>query len=115
MDQIEELMQKATELGKAIAETKIYKDFKRAEYDLLQSGEARKLVEELQKMKNEQRGKQMAGIEVSSAEKDRLTELEQKCIRNKQVLTSNNANSRFQEFMEEITGSIKKGIQSVDN
>ncbi|AET67376.1 hypothetical protein Desor_1737 [Desulfosporosinus orientis DSM 765] len=115
MDQIEELMQKATELGKSIAETKIYKDFKRAEYDLLQNDEARKLVESLHKMKNEQRGKQMAGIEVTSEEKDQLTELEQKCIRNKQVLTSNNANSRFQEFMEEITSCIRKGIQSVDN
>lgn len=113
MSQIEELMQKSTELGKAIAQTDIFKDFKRAERDLFEDVEARRLVEDLQKMKNEQHGKQMAGIEVSNEEKDKLKELEQTCIRNRQVLASNNANTRFQELMEEITGSIKKGIQSV--
>ncbi|HBV89308.1 MAG TPA: YlbF family regulator [Desulfosporosinus sp.] len=114
MDQEDELMQKSIELGKAIAQTDIYKEFKKAEYLLFQDAEARKLVEDLQKLKHEQRGKVMAGIELTKEDQEQLKELEQSCIRNRQVLASNEANTRFQDFMEKISGSIKTGIQSVD-
>ena len=114
MDQIEELMQKSKELGKAIAQTDVYKDFKKAEYDLFHDEEARKLIEDLQKMKNEHHGKMMAGIEVTKEEQDQLKELEQTCIRNRQVYESNNANTKFQEFMEQITANMKNGIKSID-
>ncbi|MCO5387237.1 MULTISPECIES: YlbF family regulator [Desulfosporosinus] len=114
MDQVEELMQKSIELGKTIAQTDVYKEFKKAEYDLFQNGEARKLVEDLQKMKQEHRGKMMAGIVLTEAEQEELKELEQTCIRNRQVLSSNEANTRFQEFMEQISSNIKNGIKSVD-
>ncbi|KGK90036.1 hypothetical protein DP73_08330 [Desulfosporosinus sp. HMP52] len=114
MDQIEELMQKSIELGKAIAQSDIYKDFKKAEYDLFQDAEARKLVEDLQKMKNEHRGKLMAGIEITKEEEEKIQELEKTCIRNRQVLASNQANTNFQEFMEQISGNIKNGIKSID-
>lgn len=113
MSQMEDLMQKCHELGKMIAQTDIFKDFKQTERDLFNDKEARRLVEDLQKMTNEQRGKQMAGIEVTKEEKDALKELEKTCIHNPQVLASNNANTKFQELMEEITANIKKGIQSV--
>jgi len=114
VDQEDELMQKSIELGKAIAQTDIYKEFKKAEYLLFQDAEARKLVEDLQKLKHEQRGKVMAGIELTKEDQEQLKELEQSCIRNRQVLASNEANTRFQDFMEKISGSIKTGIQSVD-
>lgn len=114
MNQIEELMQKSIELGKAIAQTDIYKEFKQAEYDLFQNVEARKLIEDLQKIKQEQHGKLMAGIELTKEETEKLKEMEQTCIRNRQVLSSNNANTQFQEFMEQISGNIKNGIKSVD-
>jgi len=114
MDQIEELVQKSIELGKAIAQTDVYKEFKKAEYDLFQNVEARKLVEDLQKAKQEQHGKIMAGIELSKEEQDKIKELEQTCIRNRQVLSSNNANTNFQEFMEQISANIKNGIKTVD-
>ncbi len=114
MDQIEELMQKSIELGKSIAQTDIYKEFKQAEYDLFQNTEARKLVEDLQRLKQEHHGKLMAGIEITKDEQEKLKELEQNCIRNRQVLSSNNANSKFQEFMEQISKNIKIGIKSVD-
>jgi len=115
MDQEDELMQKSIELGKAIAQTDIYKEFKKAEYLLFQNEEARKLVEDLQKLKHAQRGKVMAGIELTKEDQEQLKELEQSCIRNRQVLASNEANTRFQDFMEKISGSIKTGIQSIDN
>lgn len=114
MTQIEELMQKSIELGKAIAQTDVYKEFKQAEYDLLQNVEARRLVEDLQKMKQEIQGKIMAGIELTKEEQEKLKELEQTCIRDRQVLSSNNANSNFQEFMEQISANIKNGIKSID-
>lgn len=114
MDQVEELMQKSIELGKAIAQTDVYKEFKQAEYELFQNAEARKLVEDLQKMKQEHRGKMMAGIELTKEEQEEIKELEQTCIRNRQVLSSNQANTQFQEFMEQISKNIKNGIQSVD-
>jgi Uncharacterized conserved protein len=114
MNQIDEIMQSCIELGKSIAQTDLYKEFKKAEYALFQDKEARKLVEDLQRMKQEHRGKIMAGIELTVDEKEKLKELEQTCIRNKQVLASNNTNTRFQEFMEKISENIKNGIKSVD-
>ncbi|KJR46416.1 hypothetical protein UF75_3179 [Desulfosporosinus sp. I2] len=110
-----DIMQKSIDLGKAIAQTDVYKEFKQAEYDLFKNVEARKLVEDLQKLKQEHHGKIMAGIELTKEEQETLKELEQTCIRNRQVLSSNNANTRFQEFMEQISGNIKTGIKSVDN
>ena len=110
-----DIMQKSIDLGKAIAQTDVYKEFKQAEYDLFKNVEARKLVEDLQKLKQEHHGKIMAGIELTNEEQEKLKELEQTCIRNRQVLSSNNANTRFQEFMEQISGNIKTGIKSVDN
>jgi len=114
MDQLEDLMKKSTELGKSIALTPVYQDFKKAEQELLHNPEARKLVEDLQKTKQEYYGKQMAGLELSKEEQEKLKDLETTCIRNRQVLFSNNANTKFQEFMEQITENIKIGIKSVD-
>lgn len=110
----EELMQKSIELGKAIALTDIYKEFKQAEYELFHNPEARKLVEDLQRKKQEYQGKQMAGIELTEEEKNVMQELEKSCIRNRQVLHSNTANTNFQEFMEKISANIKIGIKSVE-
>lgn len=114
MDQVDEIMQKSIDLGKAIAQTDVYKEFKKAEYTLFHDEEARKLVEDLQKMKHEHRGKLMAGIEITKEEQDKLKELEQICLRNRQVLLSNTTNTKFQEFMEKISDNIKTGIKSVD-
>lgn len=114
MDKIEDIFQKSIDLGKSIANTAVYKEFKQAEYDLLNDSEARKLVEDLQKLKQQHRGKQMAGIELSKEEQDMMKELETSCIRNRQVLSSNQANTKFQELMEQISGNIKSGIKSVE-
>ena len=114
MDKLEEIMQKSTELGKAIALTDIYQEFKKSEYDLLHNAEALKLVEDLQKVKQEQHGKRMAGIELTKEEQEKVKDMEILCIRNSQVLFSNNANTKFQEFMEQISGKIKEGIKSVE-
>ncbi|MDR3668685.1 MAG: YlbF family regulator [Ignavibacteriaceae bacterium] len=114
MDQLEEIMQKSTELGKSIAHTPMYQEFKKAEYDLLHNPVARKLIEDLQKMKQEHYGKQAAGIEVSNEEQDTLKKMEFMCLKDSQVLVSNDANSKFQEFMEQITKNIKEGIKSVE-
>lgn len=107
-------MQKSTELGKLIALTTIYQAYKKGEYDLLHNSEARKLVEDLQKMKQEYQGKQMAGMELSKEEQETLKDMENTCLRDRQILVTNDANTKFQEFMEQISGKIKAGIKSVD-
>jgi len=114
MDQLEEIMQKSTELGKSIALTPMYQEFKKAEYDLLHNPVARKLIEDLQKMKQEHYGKQAAGIELSNAEQDTLKQMEYTCLKDRQVLISNDANTKFQDFMEQISNKIKDGIKSVE-
>lgn len=114
MDQIDEIRQKCIELGKSIAQTTIYHDYKKAEYELLSNPRARKLVGNLQKMKIEQHGKQLAGLELTQAEKDALQDLEKSCANDPQVQSTNSANIQFQELMEKITGKIKEGIKSID-
>lgn len=112
--ELEEIMQKSIELGKSIALSTVYKEFKQAENDLLHNSEACKLVENLQKLKSEHHGKKMAGIEISQEEQDTMKELEQTCLRDRQVLISNEANTKFQELMAKMTENIKAGIKSVD-
>jgi len=107
-------MQKSIELGKSIALSTVYQDFKKAESDLLHNQEACKLVEDLQKKKSELQGKKMAGIEISKEDQDQIKELEETCLRDRQVLISNDANSKFQDLMEKMSGHIKAGIKSID-
>ncbi|WP_407308798.1 YlbF family regulator [Desulfosporosinus sp. SB140] len=114
MDQIEQILQKGIELGTLIAQTEIYKDFKKAEYDLLHNPEARKLVEDLQKLKQEHYRKKLAGQELTNKETETMQSMEVKCLKDPQVFRSNDANTKFQKFMEEISRKIKEGIQSVD-
>ena len=114
MNQLEEIMQKCTELGKSIAQTPMYQEFKKAEYDLLHNPVARKLIEDLQKMKQEHYGKQAAGIELSNEEQDLIKKMEYACLKDTQVLISNDANTKFQNFMEQISSKIKDGIKSVE-
>ena len=114
MNQLEEIMQKGSELGKLIALTPMYKEYKKAEYDLLQNPKARTLIEDLQKIKQEHYGKKMAGIELSNEEQETMKALESTCLLDQQVQVSNAANTKFQEFMEQISGKIKEGIKSVD-
>ncbi|MDQ7094971.1 YlbF family regulator [Desulfosporosinus sp. PR] len=114
MDQIEQIMQKGIELGTLIAQTDIYKNFKKMEYELLHNPEARKLIEDLQKLKQEQYRKKLAGEELTSGEKETMQTMENECLKNSQVFRSNDANTKFQEFMEEISRKIKEGIKSVD-
>ena len=114
MEQLDEIMQKCSELGKSIALTNMYKDFKKAEYELLHNPGARKLVEDLQKIQQEQYRKKLAGIELSNEELDNIKKMQNICVKDPQVLASNDANTKFQEFMEKISGKIKEGIKSVD-
>jgi cell fate (sporulation/competence/biofilm development) regulator YlbF (YheA/YmcA/DUF963 family) len=114
MDQYDQIMQKGIELGTLIAQTKIYQNFKQAEYELLHNPEARKQVEDLQKMKQEHYRRKLAGEELSNDEKENMENMERECLRDPQVFKSNDANTKFQNFMEVISGKIREGIQSVD-
>ncbi|TGE34699.1 YlbF family regulator [Desulfosporosinus fructosivorans] len=107
-------MQKSIELGKSIGLSNVYKEFKQAENDLLHNSEACKLVEDLQKLKSEHHGKKMAGIEISEKEQQTMKELEQSCLRDRQVLITNEANSKFQDLMSKMTENIKTGIKSAE-
>ncbi|WP_338031931.1 YlbF family regulator [Desulfosporosinus fructosivorans] len=112
--ELEEIMQKSIELGKSIGLSNVYKEFKQAENDLLHNSEACKLVEDLQKLKSEHHGKKMAGIEISEKEQQTMKELEQSCLRDRQVLITNEANSKFQDLMSKMTENIKTGIKSAE-
>lgn len=115
MSQSEEIMQKCTELGKSIAHTNIYKEFKKAEYDLLHNPEARKLMEDLQKIQQDQYRRKLAGIELTNEETEKIKEMENLCLKDPQIFASNNANTKFQQFMEQISKKIKEGIKSIDS
>jgi cell fate (sporulation/competence/biofilm development) regulator YlbF (YheA/YmcA/DUF963 family) len=112
--QYEEILEKCTDLGKLIANTPVYQEFKKAEYNLLQNPQARKLVEDLQSQKKDQYLKQMAGDELSKEEEETMRELENVCLSNNLVFASNNANNNFHKLMETISGKIREGIQSIN-
>ena len=114
MDQYEEIMQKCVELGTLIGKTEIFQNFKQAEYELLHNDESKKLIEDLQNMKQEQRSRKMAGGNLSDDEIRALQALEEACLKDPQVFKSNDVNNKFQGFMETITKKIKEGIQSSD-
>lgn len=115
MENLDDISGMCTELGKAIAQTPAYQEFKKAEYTLLQNPEARKLVEDLQRLQQDQYSKQLAGQKPTQDDTNKLKEMELNCLKNDLVFQSNNANLRFQKFMEEISGKIKEGIKSVES
>ena len=115
MTAFDETMELCTKLGQAIAQTEAYKDFKKAEYALFKNPEAVELVEDLQKLKQSQYRKQMAGEELTQEDMEEMKVMEAKCLHNNLVLESNNAQMRYQKFMEEVSGMIREGIKSVDD
>ncbi|AFM41267.1 hypothetical protein Desaci_2314 [Desulfosporosinus acidiphilus SJ4] len=112
--QYEDILEKCINLGKLIADTPVYQEFKKAEYNLLHNEQARKLVEDLQTLKKEHYLKKMAGTELSKEDEEKMRELENVCLSDSQVFASNNANNNFQKLMETISGKIREGIQSID-
>jgi cell fate (sporulation/competence/biofilm development) regulator YlbF (YheA/YmcA/DUF963 family) len=111
MSKIEEALGKCIELGKILAQTDEFKAVKKAEHDLLHDSEARKLVEDLQQLQQEQLKKQMAGLELSEEDKKILYSTEQTAIQHPVVRASHMANAGFQDLMKEISKKIREGIK----
>lgn len=110
MTRIEEALEKCIELGKILAQTEEFKAVKKAEQDLLHDTEARKLVEDLQQLQQDQLKKQMAGIELTEEEKKKMFTAEQTAIQHPVVRASHMANANFQDLMKEISKKIREGI-----
>lgn len=111
MAKIEEVMGNCVELGKMVAQTDEYKEMKKAELNLMHDGEARRLVEDLQQLQQDQLKKQMAGIELGPEEKKKLAETEKVAIQHPVVRASHMANANFQDLMKEISKKIREGIK----
>lgn len=111
MSKIEEALEKCLELGKTLAQTDEFKAMKQAEHDLLHDAEARRLVEDLQQVQQEQLKKQMNGLELSGDEKKKLQETERVAIQHPVVRASHMANANFQDLMKEISKKIREGIK----
>ncbi|KJS01397.1 MAG: hypothetical protein VR68_05190 [Peptococcaceae bacterium BRH_c4a] len=111
MSKIEQALEKCLELGKILAQTDEYKAMKQAEHDLLHDAEARRLVEDLQQVQQEQLKKQMTGVDLSAEEKKQLQETEQVAIQHPVVRASHMANAGFQDLMKEISKKIREGIK----
>jgi len=108
---LEEALKKCLELGKLIAQTDEYKEFKQAEYNLMQDAEARKMLEDLQIMQQEQEKKRMTGVMVTPEERQKLQQAEKACLKNPIINASHNTNSKFHLLMNKISTSIKEGIK----
>ncbi|MFZ5631908.1 MAG: YlbF family regulator [Bacillota bacterium] len=108
---VEEALEKCIELGKILAQTDEYREVKKAEQNLLHDAEARRLVEDLQKLQQEQLKKQMAGMEISEEEKKKMFETERTAIQHPVVRASHMANAGFQDLMKEISNKIREGIR----
>lgn len=111
MAKIEEVLGNCVELGKMVAQTDEYKEMKKAEFNLMHDDEARRLVEDLQQLQQDQLKKQMAGIELGPEEKKKLAETEKVAIQHPVVRASHMANANFQDLMKEISKKIREGIK----
>ena len=110
MTKVEEALGKCLELGKILAKTDQFQAVKKAELDLLRDSDARKLVEDLQQIQQEQLKKQMSGMELSEEEKKKMFNTEQTAIQHPVVRASHMANADFQDLMKEISKKIREGI-----
>ncbi len=111
MSNVNEILERCIELGRMVARTDEYRQMKKAEFNLMHDPEARGLVEELQKLQHEQLKKQMAGIDLTSEEKKKLSESERVAVQHPVVRASHMANANFQDLMKEISRKIREGIR----
>jgi len=111
MTKVEEALEKCIELGKILAQTDQFKAVKEAEHGLLHDAEARKLVEDLQLLQQDQLKKQMAGLELTEEDKKKMFATEQTAIQHPVVRASHMANANFQDLMKEISKKIREGIK----
>jgi len=108
---IEDILEKCVELGGLVARTDQYRKMKKAEYDLLHNQEARKMMEDLQQLQQDQLKKEMAGLEMTAEEKKRLSETEKTAVQHPVIRASHLANADFQDLMKEISKKIREGIK----
>ncbi|MBO8128331.1 MAG: YlbF family regulator [Peptococcaceae bacterium] len=102
----QKVMEKAQDLGKAIAETEEYKEVKEKQALMFRNRESQELLRNYQAMKEDIQKKQAMGEPVSPEEQKAMEQMELKMSENPIIKDFMEAQNRFQQL-------LNKAIQTV--
>jgi len=105
------ILKKAKELGKAIGESNVWKDFKKASEIFKKDKKIQKLLDALKEKENIEEEKLKKGLPVEPEEKHEIKKLEEELTVNKIFRDFITYENRYLQVLEKIDKSIKEGTE----
>jgi len=105
-----QVLEKAFELGKFIAETEEYKQMKNAEEFVRKDEIAMKKLREFQMMRQSYQRMQMSGQQLTQEHIQKLRDSEKKMLENRAIKSYYEARERFQSLVQKVNGQIQEGM-----
>lgn len=110
-----EVLEKARELGEAIANSKELKEMHLAEVAMLQNEEAKKILDEFQEKQRVFQKLQAAGNKLTESQKKEVTALEEKMVNNPLINNFLKKQQNFEKVLDELNKIIEEAIGSSYN
>jgi len=108
---VEELLEKARKLGKAMTETEQYEKLREAEKQLNEDVEAQALLEGMQQAQDKVQQLQQSGLQPTEDQVEELNEKRSQMDQNPAVSNFMKAQSEFSELVREVNGAISEGMK----
>jgi len=109
------VMEKARELGEAIANSRELKEMHVAEVAMLQDSEAKKVLEEFQEKQRAFRAIQAAGKKLTETQKKEVSALEEKMLSNPLIYNYLQKQQNFEKILDELNKIIEEAIANSYN
>jgi len=110
-----EILKKARELGKAIANSKELKEMHEAEVIMLQDEESKKILKEFQEKQRTFQAIQAAGNKLTEVQKQEVSSLEEKMLNNPLIHDYLKKQQNFEKILDELNKIIEDAITGSNN
>jgi len=101
---------KAIDLGRAVTETDAYKNLQKVQAAMIEDGEAQKLIQDFQKLRNSYDRMQSMGHELEEKHLEKLKELHDRMMENQLVKQYEEARSEFDQLLADVNAKINEGM-----
>ncbi|GEM_PF-423465 len=108
---MEEVHQKAKELGEKIQETEEYKELERTSKNVQENEEASQMIQEMQDLQQKIQFAQQSGVEPSQEQIQQFNDMKAKMDANLTIQAYGKAQEAFNQLMQDINNSISEGIK----
>jgi cell fate (sporulation/competence/biofilm development) regulator YlbF (YheA/YmcA/DUF963 family) len=103
---MEELLEKANELGRMLKDTEVYSKYEKLSADLEADQDAKSLLEEYLNLFEEMHKKELGGFPIEVHEKEKITEVQKRVTENQLIVEYIDAKNRYVNLLMEIQKAV---------